>query len=221
MRTEGRLFRPEMVRGIIARQKIETRRPIACSNTTVDGKRLRAGDPRWDLIDLDQARIYGRYPASREVPHVRARLNGHRVTLRPTVAKGDHMWVRETHRPRYSDAEAQIRKGGSLLDAVQYKADAGYALEPRWTPSILMPRWACRLELVLTAFPFGQRLRYMTPADVEAEGFPIPKRDPGPHAGQSFREYWEALHGEWDPNLLVWVYKFDVYWFASEGPWPG
>lgn len=90
----------------------------------------------------------------------------------------------------------------------------------KWRPNIFMPRWACRLEVKLTADPYLQRLHDMTEEDALAEG--VEKVVGGfKHYGglntccatalQSFRTLWRSIHGEasWqaNPELVVIPYR--------------
>ena len=53
---------------------------------------------------------------------------------------GDILWVRETFCPNWCDHVIYKADGGSAIAA-------GYAAEPKWKPSIHMPRVAARLFL--------------------------------------------------------------------------
>jgi hypothetical protein len=46
---------------------------------------------------------------------------------------------------------------------------------------------------------YRQRLGDMTAVDAEREGYPDL---------QGFREEWEAIYGDWDPERVVWVVEF-------------
>lgn len=61
-------------------------------------------------------------------------------------------------------------------------------------------------RLELTADPVLEKLGEMDDEAARREGF----RDL-----PDFRAYWERLHGYWDPELKVWVIKFDVLEWAD------
>lgn len=69
-----------------------------------------------------------------------------------------------------------------------------------WTPSIHMPRWACRLTLAVTAVRV-ERLHDITDDGARAEG--VADR-------AAFEALWRDLYGSdaWDESLWVWVIDF-------------
>jgi len=83
---------------------------------------------------------------------------------------GDRLWVRENH--------ALVGGGdpGIPIYAANWREDArarGFDnipdKPPRWTPSIHMPRWACRLTLIVTDVRV-QRIQDISEDDAIAEG---------------------------------------------------
>jgi hypothetical protein len=130
------------------------------------------------------------------------------------------LWVRETWIPRYfSDGRPAYRADWSLLASEVVP-------EPRWRPSIHMPRWVSRITLEVTGVRV-ERLQAITAEDVIAEGV-----DPGPHrcscepcsmtsslcpASASslvlgFGELWDSINAKrgypWASNPFVWVVEF-------------
>lgn len=106
----------------------------------------------------------------------------------PYGVPGDRLWVREAWRPLWDDAD----KPGGLGDCVQYRADMSKRKpllkdigfddgmkfdemcdescpEPRWRPSIHMPRWASRITLEITGIKV-ERVKDISEADARAEG---------------------------------------------------
>lgn len=126
-------------------------------------------------------------------PMVRAILEKRKTQTRRIVkdgkiryALGDRLWVRESF-------------NATFLPGIIYKADggsakaAGYLEEPKWKPSIHMPRWASRITLEVTGAKV-ERLQDISEDDAKAEGlqeFPCT----GPHRGEG-ATFWSALGGE-------------------------
>lgn len=168
----GILFRGDMVRAILAGAKTQTRRGMEPQPTV-----LPEGTPTWypSIDSLRRLAYDGEDHFRRGVPVDFAR---HHV--------GRRLWVKETWRPtRVTPAQ----DGEGRRCSVLYRADgqrvdhrcgvdagwraAGMMLdEPvgKWRPSLLMPRWASRINLMVTAIR-AERLTEITPDDVLAEGF--------------------------------------------------
>jgi hypothetical protein len=119
-------------------------------------------------------------------------------------------WRCDTGHPYFT---ADRAKAGSFVD----KRDDGLIA---WTPSIHMPRWACRLVLEITNVR-AQRLQSISAADAEAEGlrkFPFEDSfawawrdgDRSGHASPTgaFRSLWTSTGADWDNNPWVWVIEF-------------
>jgi hypothetical protein len=110
----------------------------------------------------------------------------------PYGVPGDRLWVRESCCLDWSDRPI-------------YRADdptgraaraAGYDREPRWRPSIHMPRWASRITLEITAVRV-ERVATISDADILAEGIGDYAAGLGLEASTPPRRYrlWEHL---WD-----------------------
>ena len=153
---------------------------------------------------------------------------------------GERLWVRESH-AIYTDAHARD-KG---YEVILYRADAAAYwnmhpldhieaefnplrdtcdYEPKWTPSIHMPRWASRITLEIANVRF-ERIQCITATDAMKEG--LEGRDwVGPaqftdDKGRTvhgdpvsvFRELWISNNGKdsWESNPRVWVVEFNVF----------
>lgn len=82
----------------------------------------------------------------------------------------------------------------------------------KWKPSIYMPRWASRIELIITKVRI-ERLLDITEGDALDEGYPSHEiRDIGTLGGPLswYRDLWEKINGagSWDQNPYVWVIEF-------------
>jgi hypothetical protein len=79
--------------------------------------------------------------------------------------------------------------------------------EPRWTPSIHMPRWASRLTLIVEAVKV-ERLTDISEADAQAEGVEPVLGTPGVPLDRhyaAFMQLWDSLHGEGATYANPWV----------------
>mgnify|MGYP006374007585 CR=1 FL=1 len=124
----------------------------------------------------------------------------------PMGQAGDRLWVRETWTAAMHDPKGPA-------DCL-YRADDNRGVEDlaeaKWTPSIHMPRWACRLVLPLVSVRV-ERLRDITEAGAKAEGVePI-----GGSYREGFRAVWESIYGSWDLNPWIWVAEWDHIEVAS------
>jgi hypothetical protein len=181
------LFSGPMVRAILEGRKTQTRRVIK-----PDWRFDTMTRSVWDYLDegseLDMAK------AVHYCPHGR---------------RGDLIWVRETFCPDWTDHPIYQADGGSAVDA-------GYKSEPKWRPSIHMPRSACRLVLTIEHVR-PERLQSISHHDIEQEGV-IAVHPPAPigefSALQMFQATWDALNDKrgygWDTNPWVWRICFRV-----------
>lgn len=136
---------------------------------------------------------------------------------------GDILWVRETW-------------NGDWCDHVIYKADggsakaAGYSAEPKWRPSIFMPREAARIFLRVTDVRV-ERLQEISVQDAKDEGIKVHANgcEDGMAFGcyngddcvynrcerpiEHFRDLWNSINAKrgysWDTNPWVWVISFE------------
>lgn len=125
----------------------------------------------------------------------------------PYGKPGDGLWVRETF------AHGRIDK---LPHPIKYRADHPEAdtvpdqYGRAWTPSIHMPRWASRIDLLITAVRV-ERLQDISEADAKAEGMTFPDGMAyGNNPQDAFRGLWSKINGpeSWDANPWVWAITF-------------
>lgn len=138
----------------------------------------------------------------------------------PYGEPGDLLWVRETFCLR--DPEHHPERG-------YWYAATDDVDEPRWSPSIHMPRAASRITLLITDVRV-QRLQEISEDDAKAEGVrvlplqsgsgawwtadvdagaPLHSRDPV----DAFRKLWDSINGKratWASNPWVWALSFEV-----------
>lgn len=142
--------------------------------------------------------------------------------------KGDILYVRETYVPNYFDKYVAGYRGDGLRgNSNAYKADyhkniiGDVVPEPKWVPSIHMPKEAARIFLKVTDVRV-ERLQAMTLDDFLNEGAvirPEAFNDPDNaylQARDVFVKTWDStvkkeeiyLYG-WDGNPWVWVIEFE------------
>lgn len=185
------LFNTERVRSILEGRKTVTRRAIR-------------PQPEGRPIRMTENSCYPGCYAIEGTPRV----------IRPPCQTGDTLWVRETW-------------NGDWCDHYIYKADgggakaAGYAAEPKWHPSIHMPKKAARLFLRVTGVRV-ERLKDIDGHGILKEGIDNGKSNPamgtrwGNMQSMAFAELWNStlksadlpLYG-WAANPWVWVIEFE------------
>ena len=137
----------------------------------------------------------------------------------PIGQVGDRLWVRETW-ARPGDEEIIYRADKWAVDLVAKWKEDPNCPQVKWTPSIHMPRWACRLVLPLVSVRV-ERVQDITEEDAKAEGVePVlmrgigsypewmrpTMREVGGHQ-KAFELLWKQIYGDalWDDNPWVWV----------------
>lgn len=136
---------------------------------------------------------------------------GVEVVKCPYGKVGDGLWVRETW--RYS---AIMGISGSETNSekwsIAYRAGGGKIVPEqarmygrgfhKWTPSVHMPRWASRIDLVNTNIRV-ERLQEISTMDCVAEGY---------NSFGDFATAWDAINGKrypWDGNWWVFVLEHE------------
>ena len=185
--------KPEYARSYPA--KTQTRRPI---------KRENKPDPGLEWAECLCREID---PSDTPCATCAARFPG-------LAAAGDRLWVRETwtaamHEPKGpADCLYRADDNGGVEDLA----------EAKWTPSIHMPRWACRLVLPLVKVRI-ERVQDISESDAWAEGYGEHWRRRVKEAGADgplgrpdargwFAMLWDKLYGTWGQNPWVAVYEW-------------
>jgi len=145
----------------------------------------------------------------------------------PYGQPGDRLWVRETHClldiPHSPWPDLPHRCGGDGLTC-HYRVGFDRT-EPRWRPSIHMPRWASRIILEVLDVRV-ERLQDISEADARAEGVVVDMVDSGgqdqtgnwidiPDYIGPFMRLWDSINGKrpgcsWAANPWVWRVEFRV-----------
>ena len=125
----------------------------------------------------------------------------------PYGQPGDRIYVRETFSQHPEWGQLAFRADGE-----EFEDADGWLWEPKWIPSIHMPKDFSRIWLEITGVRLG-RIQEITPGDCIAEGaWPVEQRElgRGHEAVSAFREIWESTGGDWAANPWVWVIDFKV-----------
>lgn len=219
IRERGILFSAPMVRAILAGKKTQTRRLMKPQPTRSlpHTKPLPGGDGNWTIhhplgwrwnpkrkdgwsaFTADERRFKFGTGLDRYCPH---------------GLVGDRLWVRETFAPNYF-GDAHRGTGGHGYKADWSSRAADLCPEPRWTPSLFMPRWASRITLEITSVRV-ERLQDISEEDAQAEGVDSVSVAEVPRQAtlscrDDFAQLWDGINGKrasWDSNPFVWVIAF-------------
>lgn len=189
------LFNGAMVRAILDGKKTQTRRvmkpqPEYRENDSVPGKfgtffhGWNLDHPAFAVTDLMKHCPYGE-------------LKGRRPNRKIVGC----LWVRETFNSDWGEHTIYKANGGSAIEA-------GYKSEPKWKPSIHMPRWASRINLEITDIRVEQ-VQDISLDDSKSEGV---IREPLGSMIESFEFLWNSINEKrgfgWGKNPWVWVVSF-------------
>lgn len=216
------LFSAPMVRALLAGRKTQTRRILKPQPQTF--KVVEDGVEQ-------ECEVAIAHLAGDRRPRLRV---GCAITVQEIpYAKGDRLWVRETHALvpatayRHSHGVQHTVNPADTYEAAIYREGFDRSSGGiRWRPSIFLHRWASRLTLIVTDVRL-QRLQDITEADAVAEGIEWVTRtssgefyrnyqNPGcpmmPYG--SFRSLWEHLNGTeaWAANPWVAAVTFTVHY---------
>ena len=125
----------------------------------------------------------------------------------PYGQPGDRIYVRETFSQHPEWGQLAFRADGE-----EFEDADGWLWEPKWMPSIHMPKALARIWLEITGVRL-ERIQEITPDDCIAEGaWPVEQRElgRGHEAVSAFRELWESTGCDWDANPWVWAIDFKV-----------
>ncbi|SBS28990.1 hypothetical protein MSP8886_01393 [Marinomonas spartinae] len=216
MKERGILFNTDMAQAILDGRKTQTRRPVKKEIVDQIIWIGSSGDDEneFELLGLkhDKWRDDGVIQPAEWLLYNTEYLEEGVIPIGQQLgAVGDRLWVRET-----------FCWGGYVKDHedLLYRADCDYSLEERgdlpWTPSIHMPRWACRLVLEITNVRL-ERIQDITEADAKAEG--TITEEMAANSGldwrfgdrKQFQDMWDKVYpNSWDNNEWVWVIEFKI-----------
>ncbi len=197
------LFNAEMVNAILSGRKTQTRRIISEKTLQLFDVAASAGEC---------------HPLNGDDP-VDGRSQSYYCEFSPLGDVGDQLWVREA-----------FAAGLCTKSTIAYRAshkpedlEEGWFEKIKWTPSIHMPRWASRINLLITGVRV-ERLNDISEQDAISEGLECYVDDGVPYYGPFnngdcrpdvvFRGLWDSIYGKkegenWQANPWVWVINFE------------
>ena len=188
MKETGLIFKAPMVRAILEGRKTQTRRVA---------KPVKHPD-------LGNLYTPGALLREHEPQHVINRAC-------PYGQPGDRIYVRETFSQHPEWGQLAFRADGE-----EFEDADGWLWEPKWMPSIHMPKDLARIWLEITGVRL-ERIQDISEADALAEGarFELASIDSvriGATASflSGFRNIWESTGGDWAANPWVWAIDFKV-----------
>ena len=181
------LFKPDMVRAILAGQKTQTRRivkvPITYAQCDADYEKIKNTKVKKILTGREysykQGQPYSSYHYDKSVR--RYSLKEIAKNFCPYGKVGDQLWVKETFR-EWHEVDSDVCGCSDHCDCRRnpptpycYRAD-GYEIDEdmrdygiKWKPSIFMPREASRIDLLIKDVRI-ERLHDISEEDAIAEG---------------------------------------------------
>ena len=215
MKEHPLLMHGPLVRATLAGLKTQTRRPIK-------------PQPDDDIVDVEYDAIADLWLGNTQEDNDLGYTSSWAMRC-PLGQAGDRLWVRETwqHYQNSGQRAADFSEHQRFAANCFYRADESNPrtkpLSGKWRPSLLMPRWACRLVLPLVSVRV-ERVQDITEEDAKAEGVERISAGPGwecwmgygpssscKTARDSFRSLWISIYGEasWDLNPWVWVAEWE------------
>ncbi|EKN3952931.1 morphogenetic protein [Yersinia enterocolitica] len=182
------LFNAEMVNAILSGRKTQTRRIISEKTLHLFG--VAAGAGECHPLELCDERSQSYY-----------------LEFCPLGKPGDQLWVREAW-ARYNIDQT------SHDMAYRATTPADWPKEGLWRPSIHMPRWASRIDLLITGVRV-ERLQSITLGDICKEvGCGLYDFFPATDGFRVWTELWDSIYGQkegenWQANPWVWVIEFE------------
>ncbi|EPX8764098.1 hypothetical protein ACW2RE_002335 [Yersinia enterocolitica] len=186
------LFNAEMVNAILSGRKTQTRRIISEKTLHLFDVAACAGECH--PLELRDDRSQSYY-----------------LEFCPLGKSGDQLWVRETF-------AAGLCTESTLAYRATHKTEdleEGWGETIKWTPSIHMPRWASRINLLITGVRV-ERLQDISEQDARAEGVKAWRGPAEELVGGklAFFELWDSIYGQkegenWQANPWVWVIEFE------------
>ncbi|HHH0020682.1 TPA: hypothetical protein ACPZNJ_004524 [Yersinia enterocolitica] len=211
------LFNAEMVNAILSGRKTQTRR-IMRDQPEVIPPEDECGVPGYWIP----------YNAGKTM------VRNEMMTITcPLGAVGDQLWVRECFRvhSRATDVATLVYRASERNSWTEQTrrvpvSDCNRPVSPeKWTPAIHMPRWASRINLLITGVRV-ERLNDISDADAMSEGIDADRLAESqdhydciadhnmtgrPTAKGYFSSLWQSIYGEenWEANPWVWVIEFE------------
>ncbi|HII4519562.1 TPA: hypothetical protein ACY4UA_000998 [Yersinia enterocolitica] len=214
------LFNAEMVNAILSGRKTQTRRIVKCNFQDIGFNHDMGQEWPWSE-DCEHAEDYwhpcplgvvGDQLWVRETFALLGNEDGVCVDWQDNMVKGD-----EQAAARIYKASCEQKHGDyglySIPDSAYWKPDtSNMKYEGSWRPSIHMPRWASRINLLITGVRV-ERLNTISTGDAMAEGYPAEREATGGSldAWLWFRELWDGIYPDntFEVNPWCWVIEFE------------
>lgn len=171
----------------------------------------RVVKPQPTLHNDGSSFFYGLYDAERHKPAIIERC--------PYGVPGHTLWVRENFRV-------------GACDSLFFQADEEWHEKAKWRPSLHMPRWASRIDLLVKRV-WVEQVQDISEADAIAEGSYLGRCECLPRAkdrtpvdvlfqqtechihGLEFKALWNSIYGKkpgcsWADNPWVWAVEFEL-----------
>ncbi|AOF18120.1 hypothetical protein BED35_05830 [Yersinia enterocolitica] len=189
------LFNSEMVNAILSGRKTQTRR-IMRDQPEVIPPEDECGVPGYWIP----------YNAGKTM------VRNEMMTIAcPLGMRGDQLWVREAF-------AAGLCTESTLAYRATHKTEdleEGWGETIKWTPSIHMPRWVSRINLLITGVRV-ERLQDISDLDCCDEGYngPAVTADNQWPSITWYERLWDSIYGQkegesWQANPWVWVIEFE------------
>ncbi|CQD73591.1 phage-like protein [Yersinia enterocolitica] len=189
------LFNSEMVNAILSGRKTQTRR-IMRDQPEVIPPEDECGVPGYWIP----------YNAGKTM------VRNEMMTIAcPLGMRGDQLWVREAF-------AAGLCTESMLAYRATHKTEdleEGWGETIKWTPSIHMPRWVSRINLLITGVRV-ERLQDISDLDCCDEGYngPAVTADNQWPSITWYERLWDSIYGQkegesWQANPWVWVIEFE------------
>jgi len=195
------LFNGDMVRAILSGEKTQTRRPMKDHVSWIGGW----GDSSDHMSEAWNCGVYSKQSLkSGFCDDSFGGVNDGCIVFKksPFGKVGDTLWVRETFGicPDYNE--------------YRYKADLGMdrqAVGGKWTPSIHMPRKACRIKLRVKRV-WVERIQNIDDRQGGKEGmmYYSGMKKFCDSSRMMFQHCWNSIYGTWDDNPFVWCCEFEI-----------
>ena len=187
------LFNGDMVRAILDGEKTQTRRPIKRPEQWMiefNGKSHTYQDEYGDTCNVLEFSPFGK--------------------------AGDVLWVRETFCEGYTygggDAAIYYKASngdGRFKERISARCGSCNPVNPKWKPSIHMPKWACRTKLRVKRI-WVERVQDITWEGARAEGIKPDGIGSDFADVEAFKILWNSIYGTWSDNPWVWACEFEV-----------
>ncbi|MBO1561816.1 hypothetical protein [Yersinia pseudotuberculosis] len=198
------LFNAEMVNAILSGRKTWTRRIM---KVQPEPSKSRSGDYWFPCNKMRSiVHVSDLLPGNPYMPDAHEFFS----TCCPLGGIGDQLWVREAF-------AAGLCTESTLAYRATHKTEdleEGWGETIKWTPSIHMPRWASRINLLITGVRV-ERLKDISDVDAAAEGCAYGKGngeiDLAVRPENHFPTLWASIYGaeSWQANPWVWVINFE------------